>query len=613
MKYLAFYFLTFFFVVQSFNITIAQEKSASKAVVDISTSQYQIKNLAFNSTFSDFGLFPYNSSNFFFSSNRENENTVNAKASLNYNNLPFLDIYVIVKNSDTSFSAPFALPGNKETRFNEGPIFFDAVSNSFFITRNQFDKSRRQQSRKGVNRLKLYIENIEGSSFKNFGEFEYNSNLYSVGHAALTPDGKKIFFSSDMPGGMGGPDLYVCTKDGDNWSKPRNLGNAINTSGNEMFPFVSADGKLYFSSNGHSTQSGLDIFSAEIKGDDFINVKVLGQPFNSDQDDFSFYIYPDNKSGYFSSDRAGGKGDDDIYSFALSNPILKGVVYDEKGIALLPFVKIKIMDDDLNVTELVTDSLGTFEYEAAPKTDYIITAHISGYVQAKKTANTSGKSRVDLVFNLIKEDYGIEGSVLNKDNRSGIQGAIITLIEKKTKKIITTISDSKGHFNLNVEKDKEYTLRIEKSKFMTSNSDISTKDMKIGVVKKEVLMDELVVGKSIKIENVYYDVAKWNIRADAKIELDKMVELMNENPGMEVELSAHTDSQGSNASNLKLSDSRAKAVAAYIISKGITASRVTGRGYGENKLLNNCSNGVKCSEAEHQINRRTEFTILKLQ
>jgi outer membrane protein OmpA-like peptidoglycan-associated protein len=125
-------------------------------------------------------------------------------------------------------------------------------------------------------------------------------------------------------------------------------------------------------------------------------------------------------------------------------------------------------------------------------------------------------------------------------------------------------------------------------------------------------LEELVVGKSIKIENVYYDQGKWDIRADAKVELDKMVALMNENPTMEVELSSHTDSRGSDASNLSLSDKRAKAVVAYIVSKGIAASRMTGKGYGESKLLNNCGNGVKCSEAEHQKNRRTEFKILKI-
>ena len=603
--------LLFFLSIISFS-AIGQEPKKAEAV-NMATAQYRVKDLSFNSENSDFGIFPFSANSFFFSSNRKNETSKNAQQTYNYNGLPFLDLYTIAK-TDTIFSAPVSLPGNVETKFNEGPVFFDPISSTFFITRNQYDKKKSQQSRHGVNRLKIYQENIDGTAFKSFGEFQYNSTSYSVGHAALSSDGQRIYFSSDMPGGLGGVDLYVCAKDGENWSVPKNLGNVINTSGNEMFPFVSADNKLFFSSNGHSTLAGLDIYSADIAGGDFKNLRSLGAPFNSDQDDFAFYIFPDNRSGYFSSNRAGGKGDDDIYSFELSNPVIRGVVMDEKGENKIALAKIKILDDELNVTDITTDGTGAFTFEAKPKNDYTIVAEKQGFVRGTRSvATTLGKTEFLVTFNLAREQYGLEGTVLNKDNNAGISNAEVSLIDKATGKINTTNSDEKGSFHFDVKPNLEYILRVEKQKFVTASVPVSTAGMGIGVKKQNVLLEELVVGKSIKIDNVYYDQGKWDIRPDAKIELDKMVALMNENPSMEIELSAHTDSRGSDASNMALSDNRAKAVAAYIVSKGISSSRITGKGYGESKLLNKCGNGVKCSDADHQVNRRTEFKILKIQ
>lgn len=612
MRHKAFYFSLL--IGLAFSAFTSTAQNNGKTNLDISEAKYRAKNLSFNSENSDFGLFPYSSGNLFFSSNRVNESGVNAKQALNWNHLPFLDLYLVTKTGDTSFSTPIALPGDKEARFNEGPVFYDATSSTFFITRNQYDKKKNQQSRYGVNRLKIYMENIDGTSFKSFGEFQYNNSMYSVGHAAVSPDGKQIYFCSDVPGGVGGVDLYVCTKEGLLWGAPKNLGPVINTAGNEMFPFVSDDNKLYFSTNGHSATTGLDIYSAEKVGEEYKNLKNLGAPFNSDQDDFSFYVFPGNKEGYFSSNRPGGKGDDDIYSFELDNPLIRGVVLDEKS-NKLPFARIKIMGDDLKVLEITTDSNGIFTQEAKWSNDYTLIASKDGFTNiTKNVATTKGAiTTFEVKFNLTKEEYGLAGTVLNKDNNAGVAGASVSLVDKASGKISTATSDDKGAFQFSVKPNLEYVIRVEKLKFVTANVPVSTKGMAIGVKKQNVLLEELVVGKSIKIDNVYYDQGKWDIRADAKPELDKMVALMNENPSMEVELSSHTDARGSDASNMTLSDNRAKSVVSYIVSKGIASSRLVAKGYGESKLLNACINGKKCSDAEHQTNRRTEFKILKIQ
>jgi outer membrane protein OmpA-like peptidoglycan-associated protein len=601
------------FLAMTFSVSFTYAQDKGKTRTDIFSNQYKLKNLSFNSLSSDFGLFPFSSSTFFFSSNRPNENGSSASLSHNYNNLPYLDIYMIGR-SDTTFTSPVALPGKAEAQFNEGPVFFDASSSTFYITRNQYDKRKSQQSRYGTNHLKIYLENIDGTTFKSFGEFQQNSADYSVGHAALSKDGQTIYFSSDMPGGFGGSDLYKCVKEGEKWGAPKNLGAAINTTGSENFPFVSDEGKLYFSSNGHAQGVGLDIYVADYSGDNYTGAKSLGKPFNSEQDDFSFYIYSDNKTGYISSNRAGGKGDDDIYSFELSNPTIKGTVREEKGGAAVRFAKIKIMDDDLKTAEVTADSAGRFEYMASWANEYTLEARMDGFISMTKSVTTAkDKSGFEVPFSLIKEEYGMEGVVLNKDKNSPVAGVLVSLVNNTTGKTTTVNTDEKGIYHFNVKPNNEYVVKAEKVKFVTASVPVSTKGMTIGVKKQNVTIEELVVGKSIKIDNVYYDKGKWDIRADAKVELDKMAKLMSENPSMEIELSSHTDSRGSDVSNLTLSDNRAKAVAAYIVSKGVSGSRVTGKGYGETKLLNTCTNTKKCAEAEHQVNRRTEFKILKIQ
>lgn len=594
-----------------FNSNAQDQKSSG--IKDVFQAQYKCKNLSFNSSSSDFGLFPFGTSSYFFSSNRPNDKGTNAKQTLNLNGLPFLDIYMVMKSGESDFTSPAALPGSSESKYNEGPVFFDPVSNSFYITRNHYNKKRSEQNRNGLNRLKIYIENIDGTTFKAFGEFQHNNDKYSVGHAALSPDGQTIYFSSDMPGGIGGSDLYACQKEGDRWSAPRNLGPAINTAGSELYPFISADGKLYFSSNGHSQQTGLDILCAEINGAEVKAPKKLGAPFNSETDDFAFYIYPDNRSGFFSSNRPGGQGDDDIYSFELDNPVINGLVLDAKSGSPMANARVKILDDALKVTELTTDAEGKFSHIGQWGGDYTVEARQEGFTPVTKSiATKKDGGKFEMEFKLVKEEYGLDGMVLSKDNNKPVAGVLVTLEAKVGGQTWTVTTDEGGSFRFGVKPNMEYLIRTEKVKFLASVTAFSTQGMAIGVKKQNVIIEELVVGKSIKVDNVYYDLGKWDIRPDAKVELDKLVELMKDNPTMEIELSSHTDSRGSDASNLSLSDKRAKAVAAYVVSKGIDAKRVTGKGYGETKLLNKCKNGVKCSDGEHQMNRRTEFKILKM-
>jgi len=325
------------------------------------SAQYKITNLTINSENSDFGFFPFSNETFFFASNRKNRTY--SRHTYNWNNQPFLDLYTVKRNADSTFASPQPIRGDVNSRYHEGPIFVDASNNTLYVTRNNYNKNKFQKSKEGVNKLKLYMVNPDGDSSKTFSDFVYNNNEYSVGHATLSKDGQRLYFVSDMPGGIGGTDIYVSIKEDGKWGAAKNLGKEINTEGNEMFPFISGDDELYFSSNGFSGLGGLDIYVANRENAEFRTPKNLGYPINSNTDDFSFYISTDKKSGYFSSNRSDGKGDDDIYSFnkkLKQVPVLIGRVTDEYN-QPVSGAKIFLKDFDGNIVkEINADEKGMY-------------------------------------------------------------------------------------------------------------------------------------------------------------------------------------------------------------------------------------------------------------
>jgi len=431
-----------------------------------------------------------------------------------------------------SMGAPAEFDSKLNQEYHDGPATFSADGNSVYFTRSFFGKAKREGIYK-TNELKIYYATKTNGVWGEVKPFFLNSKDYSVGHPALSADGQTLYFVSDMPGGQGGTDIWMCKREGEAWGKPVNLGKTINTKENEMFPTITEDNLLYFSSEGHPGYGALDIFKTSNVNGNWTTPLNLQQPINSSYDDFAIAYAPGSKIGFFSSNRSGGVGSDDIYAF--------------------------------RVVE-------------APSPSFI-----SGLVKEKTTLQP-------------------------------IAGATVFLYNPNTDNVKVLKTGTDGMYKSIVDKPADYVVKATMLNFIADCSPFTLKELKPGTTlnaPRDLLLDRLVVNKTFNIDNIYYDFDKYKIREDARPELDKLVQIMKDNQ-INVELASHTDSRGTEAYNDKLSQKRAESAVKYIVSNGIDMSRITAKGYGEQQLVNKCSNGVKCTAAEHQANRRTEFKVTSI-
>ncbi|MBN1251111.1 MAG: OmpA family protein [Bacteroidales bacterium] len=373
----------------------------------------------------------------------------------------------------------------------------------------------------------------------------------SVGHPALSPDELSLYFVADLPEGKGGKDIWIAKRISitQPFGKPINLGSPVNTADDETFPYVKKDGTFYFASNGHIGIGGLDIYKLEKNENGEDIVVNLKSPINSSSDDFAIIFENQDEKGYFSSTRPGGKGSDDIYSFELP-PILfaiQGIIKNEITTNVIDKAKVKLIGSNGTSLETFSGVDGSFKFKLKPETDYIITTQKDNFLKGKAKESTKG---------------------LNKSQ----------------------------------------TIAI------------------------EIFMSP--IEKPIEVENIFYDLNKANLRPESEVALDQLVETLNDNSTITIELSAHTDYRGTDESNLNLSQRRAQSVVDYLIKKGIKPERLTAKGYGEsvpktittkfaqkysflkvgdilNKELIDQLATKEQKEEAHQINRRTEFKVLK--
>lgn len=482
-------------------------------------------------------------------------------------------------------------------RYHEGPLTFTKGQDSVFFTRNiSGDKTNGQNATRQFAILYSYIDKGEWSPPK---EVPFNGKTFSTGHPAFTPDNKRMYFASDRPGGKGGSDIYVVEYDHGFFSEPVNV-EEINTPDNEVFPYVSADGTLFFSSDGLPGLGGLDLFRAQIENNKVVSFANAGYPINSKTDDFGIIWDKNMNKGFFSSNRKRGFTDDDIYSIEKLCQSTVAYVYD--SLTLLPLDSVFVESESFSG---YTDSLGRVEFCMKPGEH----SFKAGKADYENNSKTSSQFRIAIPMSPLQFD--LSGKIYSREDHSPIAGAHVTLINQDNATSNELTTDANGHYHFKLDTHSNYKVTVAKESCGTNTLLRSTN----GLLKSQTLkgdMDMLCQGDIIIIENIYYDLNKHNIRPDAALELDKTVALMNQYPDMRVELRSHTDSRASDAFNMRLSTRRAQAVLDYMATKGVVPSRMRAAGYGESIPINKCTNGVKCTEAEFQQNRRTEFKVLSI-
>jgi len=517
----------------------------------INNNDYNVTVMKINSSDQDFAP-AFFKDQIVFASTRAKMRMI--KKTYNLNGKPFLNMYVSKLNED-QLKSPKNFDKGLNSKLHDGPASFNKEGTFMAYTRNH----NRDKSKDKVVELQIFFSSFVDGKWTTEIPFNQNNDSYNVGHPSLSADGKTMFFVSDMPGGYGGTDIYRTIQNEQGvWEKCENLGELINTEGDEIFPFLEeVNGVLFFSSNGRFGLGGQDIFIVNLDKNGEFQVQNAGIPLNSQYDDFAVIANPTTKKGYFSSNREGGAGDDDIYGVEFTK--LLNVIYRIEGIAMdenknpIPSTIVTLQDDQGKVIETIfSNDKGAFIFIVESNKNFKLIGKKETYNDGEKNANTLGKDRI------VKVDL-----MLTK------------IIEIKPIEIVET-----------------------KKEVIAKKIETETDLRKIG-----------------EIENIYFDLGKYNLRPDAVIELDKIVAIMNDYPTLSIEISAYTDCRESKAFNMILSENRAKTSAWYIKKRITNPERVSSKGYGEAFLTNDCKcEGdliSDCSEAEHQLNRRSEFTIVK--
>ncbi|QDW22507.1 OmpA family protein [Flavobacterium sp. KBS0721] len=506
--------------------------------IKANSGRYTIEDAGINSKYSDYGSFVYDNK-IYFASARDTGNFSQRKHK--WTNEYFTNLYFADVDATTGKSVKVnKFKTSINTKFHESSPAFTKDGKTVYFTRNNYVNGKKGKDENKITLIKIYKATLDNNGkWGNSIELPFNSDNYSVGHPALSADGKTLYFASDMPGTFGQSDIYKVSINGESYGAPQNLGTSINTEGKETFPYVTSENEIYFASDGHPGLGGLDVFVGNIEDNGTIsNIQNVGSDINSPKDDFAYNIDPVSRRGYFSSNKDGGQGSDDIYKFLETRKLqciqtLEGIITDLNTTAVLPGTKVTLYEGTTMKNSTVSDKDGYYTFT----------------VECGKTYNVRAE----------KEEY-------------------------TTREVTVTIGKLTGKTSL--------PIALEKS----------TCKVTIG--------DDL--GKCFGIKIIYFDLDKSNIRTEAALDLEKILDVLNNNPTMKLDIRSHTDSRATHQYNAALSNRRAKSTIDWLVKNGVAKNRLTGKGYGETQLVNGCSDGVQCSEEEHQMNRRSEFIIMGL-
>ena len=501
------------------------------------SGRYNVSPFQYNSPYSEFAPSFYKEG-LIFSSDRDTGNF--ARYRHTWNSKDFLDLYKV--NAD-SVSQGFVIKfgDHVNTRLHESTSTVSKDGNILYFTRNNFKEGKYVKDETGVIRLKIFKAKMVEGVWSEIEELPFNSNDYSVAHPTLSSDEKALYFASDMPGTLGESDIFkVAINEDGTYGTPENLGPVINTEARETFPFVTSEDVLYFSSDGHPGLGGLDIFASKIANGRLDgNVMNVGEPVNGRMDDFTFIFNEDTRKGYFASNRAEGRGADDIYAFLETKPLL------------------------------------------------------------------------------IDCEQAISGVVRDKISNQPLIGASVKVIDENNEEIMSAITDAEGKYNLLIDCTQGNFVRAMTEGYVPSEEYLGKSDGEPKVIDFYLERSSITAGfgddlsKLLQLSTIYFNFNKYDIRKDSEIEVEKVIAAMEKYPSLRIKVNSHTDSRGKDSYNLWLSQKRAESTVNYMVKKGIAKERLDGEGFGETKLINNCANGVKCSDKDHELNRRSEFIILE--
>lgn len=604
-----------------------------------------------NTTFNEYAPFLMDSS-LLILSDRPQQQTINPAAA----DVRYYSIYSTpYKNhGQLKFDKPVLFDRQIDNPFHDGPVYYCAKDSTLYLTRSS---KQAYASKDHVDFLGIYLSKYKNGRWSVPVPFIYNSDSYNIAHPVMDDSENRLYFASDMPGTVGGMDLWYCERQPNGWSKPVNLGKYVNTPGQEVSPSNFAN-YIYFSSDGHGGYGNFDVFRTSIDKS-YSDLYTMRAPLNSPYDDLCVF-FMDETSAYFSSNRPGGLGGDDIYLYHVVEEatVFKSFKGQLLNSGLPEGTKLNLLNSNgevIQTTELQAD--GTFEfigvvgnasYTVQPEEAQVAEGakmqlfNNHGDVVQEVTANKFGGFKFEL---LTPEDYDNlslmaydDGSILALDilgqldaDSTEMEGITIFIEDPSGNLLGQTYTDSTGHFGFkSLSPTDRYVIR---ANITDPNSTINVLNQEGDVIQSIRLSEDktfvyvrlsendkvITLSNDMKIrenENfnlpaIHYGFDEYELNSEGREQVDKLIRIIRENPNIKVVLSGHTDSKGSDSYNKKLSQKRIESVIAYMQAKGVDVSQVEGTGYGETQLLNECDDGVECTEEQHARNRRTEFKVIR--
>lgn len=606
------------------------------SVAHTAKTPYAVKAVNFNGPGMDFSPFPYRDGLVFVSSRPKKGTQTGDEI--------FLNLFFTAEREDGTFATPEPLEAGVVSPYHEGPVVFFSAGTKKIFTRNAFQKKSRLKDG-AVNPLELAASELTmAGKWSEPIALPFVSAEYSVAHPAITSDGKTIYFSSNMPGSLGGSDIFVSTFENDQWTTPRNLGPHINTAGQELFPTLYKDSILAFASAGRGGLGGLDIFYCDLRTKQ-VRVSTFPAPVNSSADDFGMFFEEGAVSGFFSSNREDGQGQDDIYYFEEIQPFVSIQIFD--NVTRHPIDAADITVSAVNATKnLRSDLFGRAETRLRPFGGSTVTVSKEGYepsaIEVDPESLAGGKEKSITVYLRPYEAHtrpALAG--LNRYDRSGVTNVIsfssspldVDLAQPEEEPVTKEESDSLSIASLKViavevindmpaimlvKNDSIY----EASRVSETTIGNSMLQLQINIpngakrhdyeeiIRKQIASQGYDISRFLLIRSFFFDSGKTWVRNDASAQLDKIIEVMVNHPEVNLQMTFHADARGTDAFNLELSKARAEEVITYLGKSGITRGRISSKFVGESQPLNDCGDLSDCDELIHQINRTAEFKFL---